>query len=97
MDGQTPVTNPSQQELFDNVTAGDADVRNQINQSATNELVEKHEQGRKQILKGFAKIAAVVGTVVIATALTVATGGAAGPLAATIILAPFRWGLLPRI
>ena len=92
VDGQTPVTNPSQQELFDNVTAGDADVRNQINQSATNELVEKHEQGRKQILKGFAKIAAVVGTVVIATALTVATGGAAGPLAATIIFGAISVG-----
>ena len=80
------VTNPSLTELYDNVTAGDADARASINQGATDQLVEKHEEGRKQILKGIAKIAAVVATVAVSVALTVATGGAAGPLIATVVL-----------
>ena len=77
----TPADNPTLGELFDNVTAGDEDARNQINDNAKDQLVTKYEEGRKQILRGLGKIAAVVATVAVAVVLTVATGGAAlGPM-----------------
>ena len=77
----TPADNPTLEELFDNVTANDEEARNQINDNAKDQLVAKYEEGRKQILRGLGKIAAVVATVAVAVVLTVATGGAAlGPM-----------------
>ncbi|MGN0403378.1 MAG: hypothetical protein ACI4HQ_14135, partial [Acetatifactor sp.] len=73
----TPAENPTLEELFENVTAGDEETRNSINQNATNQLVEKHEEGRKQILRGLGKIAAVVATVAVAAVLTIVTAGTA--------------------
>lgn len=77
----TPADNPTLEDLFDNVTAGDEDARDQINNNAKDQLVAKYEEGRKQILRGLGKIAAVVATIAVAVVLTVATGGAAlGPM-----------------
>ena len=73
----SPAEYPTLEELFNNVTAGDKDARDQINNNATGQLVEKYEEGRKQILRGIGKIAAVVATVTVAVVLTVVTAGTA--------------------
>lgn len=88
----TPAENPTLEELFGNVTAGDEEARNSINQNATDQLVEKYEEGRKQILKGLGKIAAVVATVAVAVALTVVTGGGAAALLGPVMLATYGLG-----
>lgn len=88
----TPVEDPSLETLLENVTAGDKEARDNINQNATDKLVEKHEEGRKQILKGIAKIAAVVATVAVAVALTVVTGGGAAALLGPMMLATYGLG-----
>ncbi|MCI9072661.1 MAG: hypothetical protein HFH80_07615, partial [Lachnospiraceae bacterium] len=73
----TPADNPTLEDLKKNVTANDKEARDNVNQNATNLLVQKHEEGRKQILRGLGKIAAVVATIAVAVVLTVATAGTA--------------------
>ena len=88
----TPADNPTLEDLFNNVTANDEEARNQINDNASNLLVEKYEEGRKQILKGLGKIAAVVATVAAAVILTVATGGGAAAVFGPMMLATYGLG-----
>ena len=73
----TPADNPTLDSLKKSVTEHDKEARDSVNQNATNLLVEKHEEGRKQILRGLGKIAAVVATIAVAVVLTVATAGTA--------------------
>lgn len=88
----TPADNPTLEELFKNVTANDEEARNQINDNAANQLVEKYEEGRKQILKGIGKIAAVVATIAVAVVLTVVTGGGAAALLGPMMIATYGLG-----
>ncbi len=88
----TPADNPTLQELIDNVTINDEEARTQINDNAANKLVEKYEEGRKQILRGLGKIAAVVATVAVAVVLTVATGGGAAAVFGPMMLATYGLG-----
>ncbi len=88
----SPAEYPTLEELFGKVTAGDKDAREQINDNASNQLVEKYEEGRKQILRGIGKIAAVVATVAAAVVLTVVTGGGAAALLGPMMLATYGLG-----
>ena len=88
----TPADNPTLQELIDDVTVNDEEARTQINDNAANKLVEKYEEGRKQILRGLGKIAAVVATVAVAVVLTVATGGGAAAVFGPMMLATYGLG-----
>ena len=82
---RTPASNPSAKEVSDQVTAGDKEARDSINDNASAKLVEKYETGRSQILHGFTKIAATVGAVAVYCTITVVTGGV-GALAAPAVL-----------
>lgn len=76
---------PPAGEVLTQVTAGDKEARDSINDNAAAQLVDKYEEGRSQILHGVIKVAATVGTVLVLGTLTVMTGGAAA-LAAPAML-----------
>ncbi len=88
----TPAENPTLKEISDNVTANDEEMRNSVNQNASDLLVKKYEEGRKQILRGLGKIAAVVATIAVAVVLTVVTGGGAAAVFAPMMLATYGLG-----
>ena len=81
----TSPAEPSANEIFTQVTAGDEQARADINENAAMALADKYEEGRSQILHGITKIAATVGTVLVVGALTVLTGGAAALAAPAMI------------
>ena len=83
---RSPAENPSLKELKDSVTADDAKNREENNKQVSEQLVKNFEDSRTSILKGIVKIAATVATMVVAVALTAATGGAALAIIATVVL-----------
>ncbi|MCM1259105.1 MAG: DUF6531 domain-containing protein, partial [Roseburia sp.] len=77
---------PAAGEVLKNITEGDAEARNEINQAASDQLVAKYDEGKSQILNGAVKVLGTAVTMIVAVGITVGTGGGAAPIAATLLL-----------
>lgn len=75
------VESPTAEEIAE-MTAGDQAIRDQVNASATQALVEKQKAAKKKIFDGVVKALVTVGTLVVLAVATAATAGAAAPLLA---------------